>query len=74
MDEKAQQYLKPGRILTAPDDAMCGFSFKIGQLYALIGNSQHIGLCNYVREYSRLTIVEKRGIAGAYRKGCGCQV
>ena len=66
--------MKPARILTAPDDAMCGISFKVGQLYALIGNSEHIGLCNYVKEYPRLSIVEKRGIAGAYRKGCGCQV
>jgi metalloproteinase inhibitor 3 len=47
---------------------------EIGQLYAIAGNSQKVGLCQYIKEYSKMTQVEKRGIAGAYKKGCGCEV
>ena len=47
---------------------------EIGQLYAIAGNSQKVGLCQYVKEYSKMTQVEKRGIAGAYKKGCACEV
>ncbi|CAG9807051.1 unnamed protein product [Chironomus riparius] len=72
--EKAQQYLKQSRLITAPNDGLCGINFKIGQLYAIAGNSQKIGLCQYVKEYSKMTQVEKRGIAGAYKKGCGCEI
>lgn len=47
---------------------------EIGQLYAIAGNSQKVGLCQYIKEYSKLSPVEKRGIAGAYKKGCSCEV
>lgn len=47
---------------------------EIGQLYAIAGNSQKVGLCQYIKEYSKMTQVEKRGIAGAYKRGCGCEV
>lgn len=47
---------------------------EIGQLYAIAGNSQKVGLCQYIKEYSLMTQVEKRGIAGAYKKGCTCDV
>lgn len=51
------------------------FTFlEIGQLYAIAGNSQKVGLCQYIKEYSKMSQVEKRGIAGAYKKGCGCEV
>ncbi len=93
--EKAQQYLKQHRLITAPNDGLCGINFskskknlkkfqfdlfynllrtEIGQLYAIAGNSQKVGLCQYVKEYSKMTQVEKRGIAGAYKKGCACEV
>lgn len=49
-------------------------NLEIGQLYAIAGNSQKVGLCQYIKEYSKMTQVEKRGIAGAYKKGCGCEV
>lgn len=74
MNDKAKQYLKHGRLMTAPNDALCGYEFKIGQLYAIIGRGPSIGLCDYIKEYSQLTMAEKRGIAGAYRKGCSCEV
>lgn len=47
---------------------------EIGQLYAIAGNSQKVGLCQYIKEYAKMSQVEKRGIAGAYKKGCGCEV
>lgn len=93
--EKAQQYLKQSRLITAPNDGLCGINFselellfwgvsfcnsfidlpsEIGQLYAIAGNSQKVGLCQYIKEYSKMSQVEKRGIAGAYKKGCGCEV
>lgn len=72
--EKAQQYLKQSRLMTAPHDGLCGINFKIGQLYAIAGNSQKVGLCQYIKEYSKMSQVEKRGIAGAYKKGCGCEI
>lgn len=50
------------------------FPSEIGQLYAIAGNSQKVGLCQYIKEYSKMSQVEKRGIAGAYKKGCGCEV
>lgn len=90
--EKAQQYLRQSRLITAPSDGLCGINFsksanpfmfvpnltclslEIGQLYAIAGNSQKVGLCQYIKEYSKMSQVEKRGIAGAYKKGCGCEV
>uniref|UniRef100_A0A182XXI3 Uncharacterized protein n=1 Tax=Anopheles stephensi TaxID=30069 RepID=A0A182XXI3_ANOST len=33
-----------------------------------------VGLCDFVRPYSELSIVEKRGLAGIYRKGCKCKI
>lgn len=72
--EKAQQYLKQSRLITAPSDGLCGYTFKIGQLYAIAGNSQKVGLCQYIKEYDKMTHVEKRGMAGAYKKGCGCEI
>lgn len=74
MNEKAKLYLKHGRLMTAPNDAMCGYEFKVGQLYAIAGRSASVGLCDYIKEYSKLTMVEKRGIAGGYKKGCACEV
>lgn len=47
---------------------------EIGQLYAIAGNSHKVNLCQYVKEYSLMSITEKRGIAGAYKKGCACEV
>lgn len=54
---------------------MCSSSsIEIGQLYAIAGITNRVGICQYVREYSSLSQIEKRGIAGAYKKGCSCDV
>lgn len=61
--------------MTASSDSMCGVTLKVGKLYLIAGNSQRINICNsYAKEYSQLTIVERRGFAGGYKKGCACQV
>lgn len=74
MTDKANENLKHGRIFSASNDAMCGVDFKLGELYLIAASSPNVGLCNFVKPYSQLTIVEKRGFAGGYKKGCECSV
>lgn len=72
---QTDHFLREGRLLTPTSDGMCGgLSLKVGKLYLIAGNSQHINICNYVKEYSQMTIVERRGFAGGYKKGCACEV
>lgn len=74
MEEKANSFLKSGKISTATSESMCGIKLHPGKLYMIAASAPHLGLCNYVKEYSKMTIVEKRGFAGAYKKGCSCVV
>lgn len=74
MSERAQKLLKQGKLITPPHDSLCGLQLEINQLYAIAAQDIHVGLCNFVRKYSDLTIVEKRGLAGIYRKGCPCKI
>lgn len=74
MSEKARHYLKHGRIFSAGNDGMCGIDFNLGELYLIAGSSPNVGICNYVKQYSKMTLVEKRGVAGGYKKGCECKV
>lgn len=75
MSEKAHHHLKDGRIITPTVDSMCGgLELKVGKLYLIAANNNRVGLCNYVKEYSKMTIVERRGFAGGYKKGCLCEV
>uniref|UniRef100_U5EKP2 Putative metalloproteinase inhibitor 3 n=1 Tax=Corethrella appendiculata TaxID=1370023 RepID=U5EKP2_9DIPT len=74
MNPAAERYLKQGRIMTPIDDSACGIKLEIGQLYVFAGSDYHVNLCSFVRKYADLTIVEKRGIAGSYRKGCTCKI
>ncbi|XP_063703899.1 tissue inhibitor of metalloproteinase [Culicoides brevitarsis] len=74
MSEKAHHYLKHGRIFSAGNDGMCGIDFKLGELYLIAGSSPNVGICNYVKQYSKMTLVEKRGVAGGYKKGCECKI
>lgn len=56
-------------------DSLCGgLNLNVGKLYMIAGNSSTVTLCNYVKEYSQMSIVERRGFSGGYRKGCACQV
>lgn len=75
MSEKSHHHLKDGRIITPTVDSMCGgLELKVGKLYLIAANNNRVGLCNYVKEYSKMTIVERRGFAGGYKKGCLCEV
>jgi metalloproteinase inhibitor 3 len=74
MSEKSERLLKYGRIMTPTSDSMCGVEFKIGQLYLISGRDHNVNMCNFVKEYSKMTIVEKRGVAGGYAYGCSCEV
>lgn len=75
MSPKAHQQLRDGRLITPTMDSMCGgLNLKVGKLYLIAGNGAKIGICNYAKEYSQMTIVERRGFAGGYKKGCPCEV
>lgn len=75
MSEKAHHHLKDGRIITPSLDSLCGgLELKVGKLYLIAASTARVGLCNYVKEYSKMTIVERRGFAGGYKKGCLCEV
>ncbi|XP_055524866.1 tissue inhibitor of metalloproteinase isoform X2 [Wyeomyia smithii] len=74
MNSRAQKMLGQGKLITPTSDSMCGLHLEVNQLYAIAAQSMHVGLCSFVRKYSDLTMVEKRGLAGVYRKGCGCQI
>lgn len=72
---KTDVFLREGRLFIPAMDSMCGgLSLKIGKLYLIAASSQNLNICNYVKEYSEMTIVERRGFAGAYKKGCACMV
>lgn len=72
---KTDVFLREGRVFVPAMDSLCGgLSLKIGKLYLIAGNSQNINICSFVKEYSQMTIVERRGFAGAYKKGCSCDV
>lgn len=75
MSPKAHQQLRDGRLITPTIDSMCGgLNLKVGKLYLIAGNGAKIGVCDYAKEYSHMTIVERRGFAGGYKKGCPCEV
>lgn len=74
MTNETNNLLKNGRLITPSHDSMCGITLKVGKLYLISANSAEISICNYVKEYSKMTIVERRGFAGGYKKGCSCDV
>lgn len=74
MSEEARQLLRNGKLYTASMSSLCGVQLEPNKLYAIAANTDHVGLCDFIRPYSDLTIVEKRGLAGIYRKGCRCQI
>uniref|UniRef100_A0A182VXP5 NTR domain-containing protein n=1 Tax=Anopheles minimus TaxID=112268 RepID=A0A182VXP5_9DIPT len=74
MSEEARKLLRHGKLFTSSSGSMCGITLEPNKLYAIAANSEHVGLCDYVRPYSDLSIVEKRGLAGIYRKGCSCRI
>ncbi|XP_035891029.1 tissue inhibitor of metalloproteinase isoform X2 [Anopheles stephensi] len=74
MSDEARQQLRHGKLYTHAMGSMCGIKLEPNKLYAIASNSAQVGLCDFVRPYSELSIVEKRGLAGIYRKGCKCKI
>lgn len=74
MTPRAQKLLKQGKLITPSKDSMCGLQLEVNQLYAIAAQDIEVGLCSFVHKYANLTIVEKRGLAGIYRKGCPCKI
>lgn len=75
MSPQAKKYLKGGRVFTSVFDSMCGVTLAVNQVYVIMGRSGKLNQCSdYIQRYSDLTIVNKRGIAGGYKKGCACDV
>uniref|UniRef100_A0A182NL89 NTR domain-containing protein n=1 Tax=Anopheles dirus TaxID=7168 RepID=A0A182NL89_9DIPT len=74
MSDEARKLLRNGKLYTASSSSMCGITLEPNKLYAIAANSDEVGLCDFVRPYADLSIVEKRGLAGIYRKGCRCKI
>ncbi|EAU75995.2 AGAP003319-PA [Anopheles gambiae str. PEST] len=74
MSDEARQLLNHGKLYTSTMDSACGIKLKPSTLYAIAANSEQVGLCDFIRPYDELSLVEKRGLAGVYRKGCKCKI
>uniref|UniRef100_A0A6B2EFJ2 Putative metalloproteinase inhibitor 3 n=1 Tax=Phlebotomus kandelakii TaxID=1109342 RepID=A0A6B2EFJ2_9DIPT len=75
MNGKEPHELKMRRIITSSmDDSMCGVNLKPGRTYAIAARSSHITICDFYKEYKKLTVVERRGMASSYNKGCACNI
>lgn len=74
MNDRAHDILSAGKLQTAVHDSMCGKPLHIGKQYMIAGRGGRISLCSYAEPYARMSIVERRGFAGGYRKGCPCDV
>lgn len=74
MSDEARKLLAHGKLVTASMSSMCGVTLQPGMFYVIAANSDHVGLCDFIHPYGNLTAVEKRGLAGIYRKGCKCKI
>ncbi|XP_061399232.1 tissue inhibitor of metalloproteinase-like [Musca vetustissima] len=74
MTQEGQRTLKHGRIMTSAHDSMCGVNLQLGRLYVIAGRGDQLNMCHYAKEYKKMSIIERTGFTGAYKKGCGCQI
>lgn len=74
MTPEGHKTLRHGRLLTPLEDSMCGVNLQLGKLYVIAGQGAQLNLCNYVKEYQKMSIIERKGFSGVYRKACGCEV
>lgn len=74
MTDEARKLLSDGKLYTSSWDASCGIKLEPSKLYAIAADTEHVGLCDYIEPYAELSLVEKRGLAGVYRKGCKCRI
>lgn len=74
MTTRGAKELAKRRLVTATSDSMCGVQLRVGVPYIIMGNSARINTCTFIKQYAAATLVERRGIGGAYKKGCACDV
>lgn len=75
MNDRARDYLSDGKLHTAASDSMCGRPLTPGKLYVVAGHSATVSLCaTYAEPYTSMSLVERRGFANGYRKGCACDI
>ncbi|XP_005186137.1 tissue inhibitor of metalloproteinase [Musca domestica] len=74
MTPEGQRTLKHGRIMTSAHDSMCGVNLQLGRLYIIAGRGDQLNLCHYAKEYKKMSIIERTGFTGAYKKGCACEI
>lgn len=74
MTPAGHRMLRHGRIVTAASDNMCGVHLDIGRLYVIAGKAPLLNLCHYAKEYKKMSIIERTGFNGLYRKACKCEV
>ncbi|ALC47043.1 Timp [Drosophila busckii] len=71
---EARHMLRDGRLATPNSDSMCGMQLDIGKVYIIAGRMPQLNLCNYHKEYIKMTINERHGFSGAYGKFCNCTI
>ncbi|KAM7363562.1 tissue inhibitor of metalloproteases [Cochliomyia hominivorax] len=74
MTPEGHKILKHGRLLTPLEDSMCGVNLTLGKLYVIAGQGTQLNSCHYIKEYQQMSIIERRGFSGVYRKACSCEV
>ncbi|XP_013097182.1 tissue inhibitor of metalloproteinase [Stomoxys calcitrans] len=74
MTEEGQMTLRHGRIISSSADSMCGVNLELGRLYVIAGRGSQLNLCHYAKEYKKMSIIERTGFTGAYKRGCSCSI
>lgn len=74
MTEAGNEALRAGKLQTAGTDSMCGRPLDAGRLYVIAGRGDRVSQCSYAEPYAGMSLVERRGFAGGYRKGCACRL
>ncbi|XP_076351162.1 metalloproteinase inhibitor 4-like isoform X2 [Tachypleus tridentatus] len=77
MTKKARQALSHGLIWTAKHDSLCGVSLSRTK-YVITGDvngeKPWLSLCNYFKQWSHLSIKQRKGFRRLYQHGCGCRI
>uniref|UniRef100_A0A1L8EDF8 Putative secreted metalloprotease n=1 Tax=Haematobia irritans TaxID=7368 RepID=A0A1L8EDF8_HAEIR len=74
MNDEGQRTLRHGRIMSSDSESMCGVNLELGRLYVIAGRGNQLNSCQYYKEYKKMSIVERTGFTGAYKKGCSCRI
>ncbi|XP_030370217.1 tissue inhibitor of metalloproteinase [Scaptodrosophila lebanonensis] len=71
---EARKMLRDGRLATPNMDSSCGVKLQLGKVYIIAGRMPQLNLCSYFKEYAKMTITERHGFNGGYKKTCSCNV